>query len=50
MTIVSPHISPKEIGLMERLRRFDFHPKVKEDFRVRTVYGGMGESSPSYVP
>jgi hypothetical protein len=38
--MISPSISPKELSVWERLRRLDFHPKTKEDFRVRTAYGG----------
>jgi len=41
--MISPHISPKEQSVWERLRRLDFHPKTKEDFRVRTAYGGASE-------
>lgn len=41
--MISPHISPKELSVWERLRRLDFHPKTKEDFRVRTAYGGASE-------
>jgi hypothetical protein len=40
---ISPLISPKELSLFDRLRRLDVNPKTKEDFRVRTVYGGIGE-------
>lgn len=42
--MISPSISPKELSLWERLRRLDFHPKTKEDFRVRTAYGGASTS------
>lgn len=38
--MISPNISPKELTLYERLRRLDFHPKTKDDFKVRTAYGG----------
>lgn len=42
--MISPNISPKEQSVWERLRRLDFHPKTKEDFRVRTAYGGASKS------
>lgn len=42
-TMISPNISPKELSVWERLRRLDFHPKTKEDFRVRTAYGGASK-------
>lgn len=41
--MISPNISPKEQSVWERLRRLDFHPKTKEDFRVRTAYGGASK-------
>lgn len=52
--MISPNISPKEQSVWERLRRLDFHPKTKEDFRVRTAYGGasklvVGLSDSMYV-
>lgn len=41
--MISPSISPKELSVWDRLRRVDFQPKVKEDFRVRTAYGGASK-------
>ncbi|EWM28250.1 endoplasmic reticulum-golgi intermediate compartment protein 3 [Nannochloropsis gaditana] len=38
--MISPNISPKDLTLYERLRRLDYHPKTKDDFKVRTAYGG----------
>lgn len=42
--MISPLISPKPLSLVDRLKRLDVHPKTKEDYRVRTVSGGIGES------
>ena len=45
MSYISPHLTPtgknNPVTFFDKVRRFDFNPKTKEDYKIRSVYGGL---------
>ena len=50
MSYISPHLTtPKDFtkgkynstSFYDKIRRFDFNPKTKEDYKIRSAYGGL---------